>query len=176
MCLLLFLVSLSIPRVKISPLTLFLTLIWATVFMPWWRNGTHFSVVQCVYRLYMVWDAFQCHVMNQLVAECRNLHWIALYNCCRPGQGKHLISCVADRLTVPFPGDILRFGVSPAAAHQLCLLQAHKPFCCSRVDGCIWWIWHRENHTVTLNVHQYTARKLSKFHPKPKKVAVQKIY
>lgn len=100
--------------------------------------------------------------MNQWVAECQLQHLMTVDYCWRPDQGKQLISCVANRLPLPFPGDIFRFGVSSTAAHQLSLLQAHKPFRCSTGDGCIWGIWHREKHTETFNMHQNTARKPSK--------------
>lgn len=46
-------------------------------------------------------------------------------------------------MTLPCPGDVLRFGVSSAAAHQLGFLQTHEPVSCSSGDGGIWGVWDR---------------------------------
>lgn len=136
-----------------------------------------FSV--CLSGFYMFSDTFQSQVKNKITAESR-MWCLNTFNCCwRPEWGKQFISYVAGKLTVPFPGDILRFWESTAAAYQLGFLQTQKPVRCGRGDGCIWGVWQRENHAGALNMNPIRCKKnflTSILNQKKKKDATYEIY
>lgn len=69
-------------------------------------------------------------------------------------------------MTVPCPGDVLRFWVSYAAAHQLSFIQTHEPVSWSAGDFGIWGVLtqkHRHEHAVIQNIHLYSASKTLHF-------------
>lgn len=105
--------------------------------------------------LCMFWHTFLCHVKSYLAAQIV-LWWGELTCNCQilAGSQTDRVKSVDEpadglRMTLPCPGDVLRFGVSSAFAEQLGFLQTHEPLSVIGGDGGIWGVWHR-NRTADM--------------------------